>query len=1447
MTTPASGLVMLKTKFEEPSQWRKWRSDFLDYIDLNGLEMFYQETDPLVLKIEPGATAEAKAAAEKTFTNALDATKKRNKVALFYLKVHLGVDIKTCIAGETSAHKAWRIIDDRYNGSTMGKLFRDVKAAINLRRDSFDSIDAYMLEFDSLFNRIALDQVKPEAFKIAVFVAQLGPAHEAVIQTMIGEDQAKMSLSSLANRLREFEDRLNDHKREEEKIAFLAHGYSAKKRSPICDNCSTAGHKYWECKKPLDDVLSKKMAEFRKRRHHQRKETAMIANGSSPDGIILDSGTTAHMTGDAAALSNLSKLTNPVPIAFGDNSQVEATHEGTMELVCKSSNGNPIKMALSGVLYVPSFRKLTLISEFVLCSASAVSVFNSGPRKLLIVSVKDQSKVFATATNRKGLYHLDGHIVPPTPAPEYANIAYKDKVQSLQKWHARLGHMNMDSVKCALNRLDIAHTGVADDQCSACTAGKMRRQPYPSSNFPSDPNPTAICDILHSDVCSLTTTSSSGFKYFVTFVDEFSGRVFLYFLKNKSDVFSKYQSLVTLLQTQEQKNVKCLQSDNGREYISEEFCRFRDSKGTTWKTSCPRNPQQNGLAERMNQSLLNIARCMLQQSGLPLIMCAEAVNYAVYIYNRMPRMLPSENPFAKQSPLEIWSGIPSDIVHCRTFGCAAWAHNALITRKKFDARSFKCVFLGCVDGTKGYRLLNLESGKVIVERNAVFDEKSFPLKQEYDISCDDQSLPHLVKRTTQVEPDPSPMSDYIPLNMTAGSFVEDAVHNDDAIGDPSDDAIGDPSDDVGDDANDDADDDADDDANDDANDDTNDDTNDDASDDGNCHVSDDVVVRNANVDVPSTLSSRVRKPTNFFKPSNFKRSGKHTDTEFANVSRAQYTEPRNEREAMSCDEREEWHRAMVLEIMSIRARKTYRLVRLPNGARVIRCKWVYKRKEDDKGNVRYKARLVACGCQQVKYENYDETFCAVSRPETFRFLCAWATQNDWEMLHMDVDTAFLYSDIHDTVFMKQPPMFMEPGQEDLVCALDHGLYGLKQSNREWSVKLESTVAEFGFRPASSDPCLYIRNVDGPMVLMLVYVDDIILFGKCKEQLLPVKAFLQSKFKMKDLGALSWYLGMSVERDMAAGITVLHQRKFTEDILAKYGFQDCKPQSTPSNGTVLTGDFHYVDDAHREVERQNVAALAKELPYRHVVGSLQYLVHNTRPDIAFAVGQVSKFCEQPNSTHYVALKRILRYLKGTCDSGLVYKRGEDPHVIGYSDADYAGDLETRRSRSGYAFFLGESLFSWKSKLQENVCKSSTEAEYVALNHCADEGLWIRKLVADIGETHQLMPGSSSNKGLVQILEDNQGAIKLSKNPINHSRIKWLDVKYHFIRQLVNSNEASVQYCPSAENKADIFTKGLGASLHKKHALSFGMTSSSSGIIRKHTVERTHFMQALLDVD
>lgn len=497
----------------------------------------------------------------------------------------------------------------------------------------------------------------------------------------------------------------------------------------------------------------------------------------------------------------------------------------------------------------------------------------------------------------------------------------------------------------------------------------------------------------------------------------------------------------------------------------------------------------------------------------------------------------------------------------------------------------------------------------------------------------------------------------------------------------------------------------------------------------------------------------------------------------------------------------QWSRAMRSEYDALIKNGTWSLVELPQGQKVIGSKWVFNVKRNKDGEVqRFKSRLVAKGCNQQYGVNYSETFSPVIRYETVRMVFALAAELKMHLHQMDVCTAYLNSDLTDVVYMKQPQKFESAEHPDHVLKLHKAIYGLKQSGREWNFKLDEVLRRIGFMPCLNDPCLYKLNYKGMLCIIAVYVDDLIIGCKDKITLTQIKTYISECFDCVDHGPLHFFLGMQIDREGDVGAISLNQGQYIKELLKVHRMENCRPASTP-----LDVGFYV------SCKDENCIKI-EPTSYQSSIGGLMYLAMCTRPDILHSISKLAQRNVDPHKEHEAGIKHVLRYLYSTIDYKLIYQH-TGTAVIGYADADWGSNPLDRKSYSGYAFFLGGAAFSWSSKRQNCVALSSTEAEYIDLTMAAKEAIYIRSLLGELGLQTMENP--------IIVYGDNLSAQQLAKNPVYHSRSKHIDIRYHFVRELVKNNFIELRYVSTNEMIADIFTKNLSKPKHEKFVKDLGL--------------------------
>ncbi|KAK4699290.1 hypothetical protein P7C70_g6971, partial [Phenoliferia sp. Uapishka_3] len=513
-------------------------------------------------------------------------------------------------------------------------------------------------------------------------------------------------------------------------------------------------------------------------------------------------------------------------------------------------------------------------------------------------------------------------------------------------------------------------------------------------------------------------------------------------------------------------------------------------------------------------------------------------------------------------------------------------------------------------------------------------------------------------------------------------------------------------------------------------------------------------------------------------------------------------------QAMRGPDRDAWLAAVNKELAMLRAMGTWDAtpVDLPKNRRALLSKWVLLIKRDDEGRVlKFKARLVARGDMQTEGLDYTETFSPTVRQASVRAILALAAQNGWLLQQFDVSSAYLHGVLKEEVYLRQPPGFGDNSNPNGVLRLRKSLYGLCQAGHEWNELLHSTLLAFGMTRTGSDHGVYTIEKDGEKLALAIHVDDGLVASSSATLSKSLEKFLQSKFDVADFAIASIFLGLRITQSLDLGTVSVDQRGVTAGYVLEYLGEQVSPVSTPCDPKL-----HLVAATAAEA-----AALDPATPYRAAIGALLCLSLSTHPDIAFAVSVVGRHSASPGVAHWTAVKRIFRYLAGTPHYGLLYSKSDDSIGVfdAFSDADHAGDHDSRKSTSGFVVRMAGTAISWLSRLQKSVSISTTEAEYMGLSACAMEVVWLRALFSELGFRQ---PDTTLIRG------DNMGSISLAKHPTAHQRTKHIAIHYHFTRDKVSTKEVILKWIPTADMVADVMTKGLDAGKHKGFASDCGLT-------------------------
>ena len=521
------------------------------------------------------------------------------------------------------------------------------------------------------------------------------------------------------------------------------------------------------------------------------------------------------------------------------------------------------------------------------------------------------------------------------------------------------------------------------------------------------------------------------------------------------------------------------------------------------------------------------------------------------------------------------------------------------------------------------------------------------------------------------------------------------------------------------------------------------------------------------------------------------------------------TELASYHEAITGPNQLNWKEAIEEELRSLYDNKTWVITQLPSGREAVRCKWVFREKKGANGEIiRYKARLVAKGFTQQYGIDYLETYAPVVKLGSLRILLAIAAFYNYEIHQGDIKTAYLLTELTEEIYMEIPEGVSVPKANAKtgtpVCRLLCGLYGLKQSGRIWNKAWDDfLIGQCHFQRSAEDYAVYYRTSSQNTPLWtLIWVDDVLWIGNPND-IKEAKQELGLRFPLKDLGTAHFFLGMKIVPKPDQRKIILSQHQYIESILEQFGFQNCYTVSTP------------LEPGAQLILNPTTSDMEDETLYRSILGSIMYPMLSTRPDLAFAVGKLSKFSSNPSSIHMKALKRLLRYISKTRDHSLHFGPFDPTSKITpymFSDADWAGDKDNRRSTGAYVCTISthktnspHTAISWSSKQQATVALSSTEAENMARTQACREAIWVRRFLCEIVAITN--GNTSSHTSPITIFADNQGSIALAKNPEFHSRTKHISIQQHFVGEKVEEGQVRMNYLPTGDMLADLHTKAL----------------------------------------
>lgn len=1323
-----------------------WRDQIKISLGIADLDYALRFNQPAAL------TAESTADQKRVY----EMWERSNRMSIMIMKNSISVAIRGAIPDSENAREFLASVEEQFRGSSKAHASTLILKMLTTKYDGVTGVREHIMMMNDMASKLkGMDMEISEGFLVHFIMTSL-PAQFGPFKINYNTQKEKWKMSELIAMCVQEEERLKIEKPDtahlttsssnkkktfnntkgskwEKGVSFKANSSNGKESGPKCRFCKYRGHIQKECPK-FREWLDKKGSYF----SYVTYESFSIDVPSNT--WWVDSGSMIHVTNSLQGFRSkkmLRKGERTIKVGNGDELHVEAV--GTLLLILESG----FNMYLYDTLYVPSItRNLISVPRLLFCGYEFLFGRNG-------LKVYFDSNIVGTGS-------LDNNLIRLNLNSKFAesllsmnvNVVSNGKRKnqneesSSRLWHKRLGHISKDRIQRLIKEGILHNLDFSDySQCVECIKGKFVKTNKKGSTRSKD-----LLEIIHTDICGPFLTGIGGHKNFITFIDDYSRYTYLYLIKEKSESLDVFKIFKAEVENQLNRKIKVVRSDRGGEYYGKHsdvgqspgpFALFCQEHGIVNQFTMPYTPQQNGVAERRNRTLMDMVRSMICNSSLPEYLWTEALKTATHILNRVPSKSVPKTPF------ELWTGRIPNLNYFKIWGCPAEAKIFNPQIKKLDSRTISCFFIGYPERSKGYRFYCPNHTTRIVEtRNAEFIENG-------EISGSSGRKIDLNENITDV-------SNSVPVNTESTTLVplNEVVNAPEVNEQPHNEAPN---------------------------------------------------LENVepNDQQPLRKSQRTRKPVNY---DDFVTYLNEADYDLSKVE-----DPISYNEAIMSSQSTQWFEAMKDELRSMKINDVWELTLLPKGAKPVGCKWVYKTKLDPKGNIeRYKARLVAKGYTQKEGIDYNETFSPVSRKESLRIVMALVAHYDLELHQMDVKTAFLNGELHEDVYMTQPEGFKVESKEHMVCKLKKSIYGLKQASRQWYLKFHEVMVRFQFKKNAVDQCIYLKISGSKYVILVLYVDDILLASNDSDMLYETKRFLSSNFEMKDLGEASYVIGIEIHRDRSRGILGLSQRAYIDKVLKKYNMQSCSPSVAP----VVKGDkFGLYQCPKNDLEREQMGLI----PYASVVGSLMYAQVCTRPDIAYITGMLGRYQSNPGMDHWKAAKKVLRYLQGTKDLMLTYRKMDNLEVMGYSDSDFAKCADDKKSTSGYIFLLSGGPISWRSRKQELTTTSTMMAEYVACYHATSHAILLKNLISGLRVVDSISRP-------LRLYCDNSAAVNFSNSTSSSGAGLYLDTKYLYVREKVEDKSIVIEYISTHDMLADPLTKGLPPKLFSEHVAGMGLCNN-----------------------
>lgn len=1089
-----------------------------------------------------------------------------------------------------------------------------------------------------------------------------------------------------------------------------------------------------------------------------------VTNPRLKDMNISDSACAAHMVNSLNGCIKLDPMYDSC--AYTANGE-SLTIEGVGQFMYQTSVGFRIK--LTDVLFIPdlesnfiSTAKLDRLGFHVTHGDQQVQIF-------LNSDLIERGELL-----EENLYRLNGEMINYKDYTEKSIHADEKRLYNVMclvaklsindrylYFHRKFAHLNFGYLQKMRHRLDIKSLPEGELKCGSCILAKFSKLP-----FELDPKRCANpLDLIHTDVSGrITVENDFGYQYYVTFIDDYSRNGFTYLMKYKSETYAKFLEFKAWIEKETDRVIKRIRSDNGGEYTSKEFESHLIGEGIQINRTCPRNPQQNPVAERKNRSLCETARVCLLAANLPSRFWPSALMYADYTGNRIPNA-----SIGFQIPYELFFCRDVNFTKMRDFG----ERIAYLEKggHKFEPNGRPGIFLGYAVGRKGFIIYDPEDHTYFVTR----DIRSLSACKDVDKYYSDLAADEELHDLSYDEP---PEVDHPEVDRVDQSCRATICQT------PSSHSV--------------------------------EDGNVQNADSGDLEVQEPAVASGGDLEritgLPQSISALVpnRKivlnyqEEELFRelypnvrlqydgPHNSKRRG--VERRFLIVGMLRKSEirsvPKSYKEAVQDVHSEHYISAMMDEYSSVIGKKACKLVPRPPNTKIVNTFWVFSLKPVDESGVlvKPKARIVANGLRQQLTPEAADSYAPVIRPGCIKLLLSIALKFDLLVYHVDVKSAFLNSDLNEKVYLSQFPGFVDPKRPDDVYEAVKALYGLHQSGKCFHDFLVELLEGYGLKATLSEPCIF-KPANRLTPLIGSHVDDLAVLVESEEEYKSFASYLKSKIEITEKGEMKQFIGLTIKR--TSDLIEINQTNYIEEMLERYGMANCNPVQAPSEVNLNLCP----DDTDVQ--------LADRSEFLEMLGSAMYVTNGTRADGAFLTNSLCKYMIAPTEKHMKVLKRFMRYFQGTKHKSLVYRKSSELMVV-YGDASFGGDVQSSKSVSGVMIFVFGNLIDWVSRRQSCVALSTCESEVLAIRDSAALSIFYRDLLDDL----QLVQLTAEP---TLIYSDNQSAVLTLKNGGSFSRSSHYRIRVHFLRDLIKKKFILVKHLPGREMFADILTKSVSFKL------------------------------------